>query len=144
VNASAPGEYPCLFPAPIQLWLDRGRGTRVLADPAVGHIVNNTFGFFKGDDCCLDSWVIASDRPRVVLLSIGEHDLEDILRTWKASTGNAVNRTLGRNGVLWQKGSCDHIVRSQLSLAKVRMYIRDNPRERERDHVRCGTVDRSI
>jgi hypothetical protein len=63
----------------------------------------------------------------VLVTPLGEHELSDILHSWKSFTAKQINRALGRQGTFWQKESFDHIVRSPEALERFRVYFQDNP-----------------
>ena len=46
---------------------------------------------------------------------------------WTSYTGNVINRTVGREGRLWQAEPYDHIVRTRTERERIRQYIRENP-----------------
>ena len=67
------------------------------------------------------SFAIAGNH--VLVVPVAGIDLSEILHSWKSFTANAINRALGRKGVLWQDESHDHLVRSEASLARITAYI---------------------
>lgn len=53
--------------------------------------------------------------------------------TWKEWTAKRLKRGLGLDGVVWQKGFFDHLLRSSESYSEKWEYVRNNP-------VRAGLV----
>jgi len=76
----------------------------------------------------LGAHVVMPNHVHAVISPFPGFDLSDILHTWKSYSSNRINAMVGRRGVLWQRESFDHIVRSPYQLERINEYIRDNPR----------------
>ncbi len=50
-----------------------------------------------------------------------------VLQSVKGFSAREINKVIGQKGVVWQKESYDHIVRSTEQLVAFQKYIRDNP-----------------
>lgn len=54
----------------------------------------------------------------------------NIIRAFKARSTVRINRQQGGNGMpIWQRNYYEHIVRGEVSLDKIRKYIKNNPAE---------------
>jgi putative transposase len=80
------------------------------------------------------AWVLMPDHLHWLLV-LGAADLGAVVRTLKSRSAIAVNRALGRDGPVWQKGYHDHAVRGEEDLRAVARYVVANP-------VRARLVER--
>ena len=55
------------------------------------------------------------------------HTLDQILHFWKSFSATEINKTLHRQGPVWQKETYDHIVRNPQALWSIANYIVKNP-----------------
>jgi REP element-mobilizing transposase RayT len=62
------------------------------------------------------------------------YSLAEIMDAVKGASAHRINKTLGRNGRVWQAESFDHVLRSSESLDAKIAYVKDNP-------VRRGLAD---
>lgn len=115
--------YNKLFHERVQRWLDAGNGSCVLRYPETRRIMRDALHHFNGTRCDLGSFAIAGNHVHVLVVPDAGFELSDILHSWKSFTANAINRALGRKGVLWQDESYDHLVRSKASLGRITAYI---------------------
>jgi REP element-mobilizing transposase RayT len=120
-------EYWKRFPQRIQKWLDAGYGECLLKDSSLRQIVAEGIEHFVGDRYLLREWVVMPNHVHVLVTPLREHQLSDILHSWKSFTAKEINKNLGRTGPIWQKESFDHIVRSAESLERIGAYIAANP-----------------
>ena len=90
-------------------------------------IVVTALNHFAGARYHLREWVVMPNHVHVIVTPIGDHELSDILHSWKSFTAKAINKLLQRTGTFWQKESFDHIVRSPESLDRIVLYILQNP-----------------
>lgn len=67
------------------------------------------------------------------LVELGNSDLSRLALRVKSCSAIAINRRLGRNGRLWQKGFHDHALRKEEDLKAIARYVVANP-------VRAGLV----
>jgi REP element-mobilizing transposase RayT len=74
----------------------------------------------------LDAWVIMPNHLHAILAP-EDQGLGEVMQHWKGGSAFEINRLLGRSGLLWQKESYDHIVRSEVQLMHFRRYIAENP-----------------
>jgi D-tyrosyl-tRNA(Tyr) deacylase len=125
----------------IQRWLDKGTGKCWLRRPEIGQIVADALRYFDGERYRLSEFVVMPNHVHVLVTPLGEHQLTDILHSWKSYTATRINRVLQHEGAVWQHESFDHIVRSEDSLQRFRQYIRQNPLTahlKDGEYV-CGT-----
>jgi len=127
-------EYGDQFTERLQYWLDQGYGSCVLRDPRAKLTVEIALRHFDGDRYQLDELIVMPNHVPA-LVAPSPHELSDIVHSWKSFTAKAINRLFSRRGILWQKESFDHIVRSPESLERIRQYIRDNPKKTSRSGV---------
>jgi REP element-mobilizing transposase RayT len=80
------------------------------------------------------AWVLMPDHLHW-LLQLREESLGEAVGRMKTSSARAVNRRLGRDGAVWQKGYHDHALRSEEDLQEVARYVVANP-------VRAGLVEK--
>jgi len=82
--------------------------------------------------------VVMPDHVHLLLTPILQNGvplpLAEIMRRLKGRSAREINLLLNRNGRVWQAESFDHILRSNVSLAKKAEYICQNP-------VRAGLVE---
>ncbi|MDF7825846.1 DUF4080 domain-containing protein [Pontiellaceae bacterium B12227] len=119
--------FKALFSERVNDWLDEGAGSCCLRDPEISKAVADTLLHFNGERYELDEWVIMPNHVHVLVKPLGDHQLSDILHSWKSFSAHEVNKGQARTGQLWQKESYDHIVRDLEELNRIRDYIRRNP-----------------
>jgi len=122
-------EYHKIFPQRLQEWLDLGYGSLILSDEEANRIVHDAITHFEGQRYKLDEFVVAANHVHVLVAPRQDHQLTDILHSWKSFTAKkllklSVARELTTAPSVWQKESWDHMVRSAASLDKFREYIR--------------------
>jgi type I restriction enzyme R subunit len=120
-------EYWKLFPKRIHDWLDAGYGECLLKDPSLRKIVVEALLHFAEDRYLLREWVVMPNHVHIIVTPLGDHQLSDILHSWKSFTAKEINKRLERKGAFWQKESFDHIIRSAESLDRIGAYIAANP-----------------
>lgn len=119
-------EYYKRFPAKIEEYLDSGYGACHLQHDNIKRIVTDAIKYFEGERYKLDEFVVAPNHVHVLVQPLGNHQLSDILHSWKSFTANQINKALDLNGTFWQKEYFDHLVRSEESLNKFRKYIKSH------------------
>ena len=122
-------EYYRLFSERIETLLNAGSGSCVLKEEKIARIVANALRHFNHQRYILDEWVIMPNHVHVLVKPLGNHQLSDILHSWKSFTANEINKQLGRKGQLWMHESYDHIVRNERAFEAIRKYIRENPQK---------------
>ena len=115
------------FTAKLHDWLDAGEGACWLRRPDAAQIVAGALRFFDGERYALGDFVVMPNHLHILVTPAPEHELSDIVRSWKTYTARQINALLGRAGAFWQAETYDHIVRSEEQLAHYRRYIAANP-----------------
>ena len=99
----------------------------LLGLPRVARFVEDALLHFQGQRYGLHAWCVMPDHVHVLVTPFEDRPLGEILHSWKSFTANEVNRMLHRAGVLWQRESFDHLVRSPEAFQKFLVYIEANP-----------------
>ena len=89
-DAAARQDYYERFPQRLQQWLDAGAGSCVLTLPEVKQLVENALKHFDGDRYRLDEFVVAPNHVHALVSPLGEHQLSDILHSWKSFTAHEI------------------------------------------------------
>jgi valyl-tRNA synthetase len=126
-NEQQKREYSESFSARFERWLDAGYGSCALADPVVAKIVADALKHFSGERYELGPWVVMPNHVHVLVTPRPNHNLREILHSWKRFTATEINRQRGSEGQLWQHESYDHIVRDHEALGRITEYIERNP-----------------
>ena len=100
---------------------------RILREAANAGIVSDALRHFDGQRYELASFVVMPNHVHVLFHPLGEHRLEDILKSWKGFTAREINKRTGRKGALWQEEYWNRLVRSERHFWKYAGYIRENP-----------------
>ena len=122
-------DYHRRFTERMHRFLDEGTGGCPFREPAARQVVADVLLTLDGEakGYALDAFVVMPNHAHVLVAPAADSSLAQISRTWKSVSAHRVNKLLGRNGVLWQHESWDHIVRRPQHLEKYRRYIRENP-----------------
>ena len=115
------------FTAKFHAWLDAGFGACWLRRLDAAQTVAGALRFFDGQRYALGDFVVMPNHRHVLVTPAPDHELSDIVRSWKTFTARQINGLLGRTGAFWQAETYDHIVRDEEQLAHYRRYIADNP-----------------
>jgi REP element-mobilizing transposase RayT len=116
-----------LFSERIEQYLAAGYGACWMRRPEISQIVETALLHFDGQRYDLGRFVVMPNHVHVLVTPRGEHELSDILHSWKSFTANEINKAVGRRGRLWQDESFDRIVRDTDEFYKTEAYIADNP-----------------
>jgi len=122
-------EYHERFTQTVNRWLDAGYGRCILARPDCRAVMEASLLHFDGVRYDLGRFVVMPNHVHAIVAPISEHQLSQILHTWKSFTAHQFSRVLALGGRIWHRESFDHIVRSAEHLAKFEAYIRNNPEE---------------
>jgi REP element-mobilizing transposase RayT len=125
-------EFWRLFPERFHRWLDAGYGSCVLRQLPIAELLYGVLRHFDGERYELGAHVVMPNHVHAVVSPLPGFELSGILHTWKSFSANKINVIAGRRGVLWQKESFDHIVRSPEQMERINAYIRDNPKGKEK------------
>jgi len=103
--------------------LTQNYGECTLNNPAAYKIVQDAIMHFEGERYKIFAYAIAGNHVHAIVKPIGEHQLSDILHSWKSFSSHEINKALGREGELWQKEFYDHIIRDEDDFVNQRDYI---------------------
>ena len=117
-------EYHRLFTRKIEHWLDQNYGECLLANKQYKKIVIDALLYFNDVRYRLWEYTVAVNHVHLLIEPLGDHELNDILRSIKSYTANAINKARGANGHFWQKEYFDHILRSEEQFFGIVKYIR--------------------
>lgn len=118
----------------IEDWLDAGYGACYLKDQRVACSVESALLHFDGIRYQLLAWVVMGNHVHVVVETLGEHELSDVVHSWKSFTSNEANRLLVRRGRFWQPEYFDRLIRDERHLEAAIRYTEGNP-------VKAGLVE---
>ena len=121
-------DYHRNFSLRIHEWLDSGYGSCVLARPEIYRMVEGALKFFDEKRYVLGEYVLMPNHVHALVQPLGDHELNQILHSWKSYTAKEINKLISSKGSVWHRETYDRIVRSPAQLARIEDYIRDNPR----------------
>ncbi|HEU5071573.1 MAG TPA: transposase [Verrucomicrobiae bacterium] len=110
----------------LQEYLDKGRGSRVLQQPDVAKVVEDSLRFRHNQSYELRAWVVMPNHVHV-LLKVGNVSLSRVVEDWKRFTAHAINQRVGRKGQLWFSDYWDTYMRHAGHEAHTQHYIEANP-----------------
>lgn len=99
----------------------------MLARIDVAEIVATALRHFDGSRYRLLCWCVMPNHVHVVVQPAPSTNLSSVVHSWKSYTAQQINRLLGRQGTLWQREYYDHIVRSEVALGRIMVYVMNNP-----------------
>ncbi len=102
-------------------------GCCLLARPEIAQIVQDTIRHFDGERYFMAAWVIMPNHVHCVFTPFALHDPSRILQTWKSFSAHKVNKVMSRSGILWERESFDHLIRSSAHFEAFVRYVEDNP-----------------
>lgn len=108
-------------------WMDEGYGSCVLRDSRFSQLMADSLVHFQDQRHFTSCFVVMPNHVHAIIQPINDHELEDCLQRIKQYVALRVNRTLGREGMLWEEESYDRIVRDEEHLWNVVQYIGKNP-----------------
>jgi len=115
--------YQKTFKAGVERWLDAGHGACLFERPDLAGVVGDCLCYGDGVRYLLGPCVVAMNHVHLLLAPQKDWTLSKIMQAIKSVSAHQLNMRLGRNGVIWQKESFDHLVRSETSLTKFEQYI---------------------
>jgi REP element-mobilizing transposase RayT len=109
--------------------------SRILADWRLGRLVVDEFRLAEEEGAARSlAWVVMPDHFHW-LIELHDSTLSTLMRRAKSRSAHSINRALGRQCQVWQKGFHDRALRSEEDIKAVARYIVANP-------LRAGLVRR--
>jgi 3-hydroxymyristoyl/3-hydroxydecanoyl-(acyl carrier protein) dehydratase/REP element-mobilizing transposase RayT len=116
-----------LYSARVDELLNAGHGACHFNDVRCAGTVADALRHFDSQRYTLYAWCVMPNHVHVVFRASPEHDLSEILHSWKSFTAKECNKVLGRTGEFWQRESFDRIVRDAADFERRVRYTLDNP-----------------
>ena len=107
--------------------LDRGAGSRLLAQPWVANIVQDALLYFDGLKYELLAWCVMPTHVHALALQSADHSLTEVVHGWKSFTAHAINEERGGKGPVWARDYFDRATRDERDREAVALYIEHNP-----------------
>jgi putative transposase len=82
---------------------------------------------FDGNRYELYAGVVMSDHVHVLVKSLGNQRLQEIIHSWKSFTAHKFQRDYGRKTPIWQDEYLDRIVRDEKEFLDKAQYVLNNP-----------------
>jgi REP element-mobilizing transposase RayT len=120
-------ELKQFFREKLETELDKGFGACVLRETGNSAIIEHALRHFDGQRYWLGDFVVMPNHVHAIVRPIQNHDVSDIVHSWKSFTAHEINKRAGRKGQLWQHEPFDHIVRDEDELERFARYIQENP-----------------
>jgi len=98
--------------------------------PEERDVVASAIRHFEKVKCELFVFVVMDDHCHVLFIPIGDHQLKDIVYSWKSYSAYRIQREFKHVGAIWQDESFDRIVRNEAEFLEKGNYILNNPRKR--------------
>jgi putative DNA methylase len=117
----------------LQAMLDAGYGACWLRRPEIAELVERALLVRDGIRYRLLAWVVMPNHVHVLVETVPDVPLSEVVRAWKGATAREANRLLDRHGAFWERDYFDRYVRDDAHLAAAVRYIDENP-------VRAGLV----
>ena len=135
-------QYAALGYRRVERWLDRHTGSCLLADERCHTVIADCLTRCDGERLWLGDYIVMPNHVHALLRVATGEKLEVILDAWYGTTTHQINRLLERRGRLWESEPFDHIVRDEVSLQRIRRYIKENGRNlpADRYHYGCGQL----
>lgn len=111
----------------IDSYLDAGDGECLMKHPEAAAIVANAAEFFNRKRYQLYAWCVMPNHVHLILEPTAGEALPKILHSLKSYTSKNINSALDRRGTVWQPEYFDHLIRSEVSLARTVAYVLNNP-----------------
>jgi REP element-mobilizing transposase RayT len=106
---------------------DPSVGSRILARPGIGEIVESSLLHFQGERYALSAWCVMPNHVHAVVTPYSDFALSQVLHSWKSYSAHQINKKLNSKGTIWEKESFDHLVRNERAFATFVEYTENNP-----------------
>ncbi len=107
--------------------LDRGIGSRALADPRIASIVEGSVRHFDGERYQLIAWCVMPTHVHVLAETKSGWSTSTLAQAWKSFSAKRANEVLGRAGRFWAPEYFDRTMRDEGEVTITREYIENNP-----------------
>ncbi|MCQ2396560.1 MAG: transposase [Lentisphaeria bacterium] len=109
-------------------WLERGLGSRILANTAVSDCVYEEIISHDEIECQIGAFVIMPNHVHLLLKMFRGYDLQSLLERIKRKTSAKIKPLLNQDDErIWMKGSFTRIIRSPAELKRTIKYFLNNP-----------------
>jgi len=112
----------------LEKYLDEGHGECILRDARCAEIVEKAILYFDEKRYRLYAHCVMPNHAHAIFQPFVGEGLSKVLHSWKSFTAKEINKTLERNGQVWQDEYFDHIIRSEKQLHNLILYVAANPR----------------
>jgi REP element-mobilizing transposase RayT len=128
--------------AEIEKHADCGHGEAVLKDSRAARIVHDAFRFGQCERYMLNAWAIMPNHIHLLLTPCEGWPLGRIIGDLKSFTAKEINKTLNRQGSLWQEESYDRFIRDWQHFERTMSYIEWNPSKPASAPIQATTTAR--
>ena len=111
----------------IERALDSGHGSGVLANAAVGELVQHALLHFDATRYRLHAWSIMPNHVHALVTPVSGQTLSAIVHSWKSFTAKKANTLLHQQGAFWAPEYFDRAIRDDAHYANAVDYIAMNP-----------------
>ena len=106
---------------------DAGYGQCFLRDERIAQIVQNALLHFHEECYELVQWCIMPNHVHVLVKTMPDISISDIMHSWRSFTAHEANMVLGRTGQFWMEEYFDRYIRDAEHFDSTVRYIRNNP-----------------
>ena len=111
----------------IERALDLGIGACHLSNPQIAQIVADALKFHDGKKYRLFAWCVMPNHVHVIIKPNINHELGEILHSWKSFTANEAHKILPQDGHFWERESYDHLIGNDKEFYRIVEYVKQNP-----------------
>lgn len=111
----------------LDMELDRGRGSCLLCMAEAGALVRDAIMELSGRTHQPIVWVVMPNHVHLLTRQLPDQPLGKVVNQIKSGSARRINRLLGREGKLWQRGYFDRMIRDYSHLQRTIDYIHTNP-----------------
>ena len=108
--------------------MDNGYGSCILRLPQVRNVLEETIRYFDGLRFKLIAYVIMPNHVHLLVQTIENYALADILHSIKRHSARNINKLIERTGGLWFREYYDRMIRNRGHFDRALKYIENNPR----------------
>lgn len=127
LKAEAEKQAHYLYSQRIEKYLDAGYGKCYLREEGIANMIKDTLNHFNNKRYYLHAWVIMPNHVHVIVETIPQYGLAEIVHSWKSYSAHRANKILGLKGAFWQQDYYNHIIRSEKEYAFQVNYTWENP-----------------